>query len=667
MNHSQQRIRRLVVLLIRPSKYHSDGYLLEWYRGALPSNSLAAMYALTEASFTEPRLAHITRKEVFAYDELVSSGRVDPRNLMKQHGCEGTAIVVGLVGVQTNMFPRACDLAREFLRAGAFVVIGGFHVSGSITMLHDNHHPVGSCPHEKPFDCELMPPECAEIMRQGVIIFHGEAERLWSDVLADILSGAPKSLYRGGRPDITEAPLPSYPPDYFSGFFAKLRTIDSGRGCPFDCSFCTIINVQGRNMRFRTVETIEAWIRDACAADGWSYWFFTDDNFCRNPCWEVILLACIKLRTEGLQFRFMIQSDLAAWRLKGKQTGRPFVELLAEAGCSQVFLGVESLDQDALRQARKPQNQVDTYKPMVEQYHGAGIVCHASYIIGFPNDTPETVAESVRILKEIRFDQASFYMLCPLPGSRDHAEMRGAGKWMDPDFNRYDSFQPAMRHPRMSPEQWQQAYTDAWRSFYSKEHLVEVLSRVNPHNYWGTMRNYLWYRWSALREDVHPMLGGFYRRRRRQDRRPGLEKESRLRFWTDELRRHTQYIGSLVREYYFFQDLYFQTRWVPAIRKRTAHVADVYQRLRIARFVMKARIRAHSESIQRSGWFGRTFGRAAHRAWLDSFWRSYAELKWRLALPHKFHWHAGMLCCIFSEFCYAVRFNAAILFRAKLH
>ncbi|MBI4049853.1 MAG: radical SAM protein [Candidatus Doudnabacteria bacterium] len=658
-------IKRLVVLLIRPSKYHSDGYLLQLLRGSLPSNSLAVMNSLTEAAFNGP-LADIARKEVYVYDELVCDGRVQVSQLMKRHAREGTVVVAGLVGVQTNMFPRACDLAKEFTRAGAVVVMGGFHVSGSITMLHDKQHPVGSCPHEaQPSDCELMPPECAEIMREGVIIFHGEAENLWPAVLADICRGTPKSLYRGGRPDLAKAPPPSYPPNYFNGFFGKLRTMDSGRGCPFDCSFCTIINVQGHDMRFRTLDAIKAWIRSACAVDGRTFWFFTDDNFCRNPCWEDILLACSNLQAEGLQFSFMIQSDLAAWRLKGKKTGRRFVELLAEAGCSQVFLGVESVRQDTLQHTGKPQNRVETYQHMVDLYHSAGIACHASFIIGFPGDTPATVAEDVRTLKNIGFDQASFYMLCPLPGSQDHMQMQAAKKWMDPDFNRYDSFQPAMRHPLMSAQQWQEAYDNAWREFYTTEHLVSVLSRVNPGNYWGAMRTFLWYRWSALREGVHPMLGGFYRRRCRQDRRPGLEKESRLEFWTSELHRHIRYVISLAREYYFFQDVYFQTRWMPTIRKRTAHVADVHRRLRIARFVMRVRVRTYSASIQRSTWFGRTFGRAAHRNWLDSFWREYARLKWRLVLPHKFHWHARMLSCVLAECCYWVRFNAA-LFRAKL-
>lgn len=232
---------------------------------------------------------------------------------------------------------------------------------------------------------------------------------------------------------------------------------------------------------------------------------------------------------------------------------------------------------------------------------------------------------------------------------------------MNPDLNKYTTFVPSMLHPIMSPDEWQRAYDEAWPAFYTKEHIVSVLSRVNPENYWSALRTFLWYRWSALREGVHPMQGGFFRIRSWRDRRPGLEKESRLRFWLDELRRYLRYIGSLMREYYFFQDVYLQTRWVPAIRRRTAHIANLQKRLRVSRLVMRARVRAYSAGVQQSTWFSRTFGRTAHRTWLDNFWRSYAQLKWRLLLPHKFHWHAQGLICALSEFCYSLRFNTAIL------
>src|SRR4030095_15384292 len=90
---------------------------------------------------------------------------------------------------------------------------------------------------------------------------------------------------------------------------------------------------------------------------------------------------------------------LVAWKIP------QFVELLAEAGCHEVFMGVETVRQETLNAARKRQNRVREYAEMCARYHEFGIVCHAGYILGFPADTPQTIAEDVETLKEIGFDQ----------------------------------------------------------------------------------------------------------------------------------------------------------------------------------------------------------------------------------------------------------------------
>ena len=236
------RIRQLVVVLVEVTKYDREGYLIQFHKGVLPCNTLAAMWSLTEAAFASSELAGLLCR-VIAFNERTMRGGVNALQVMKKHSAPDTRVVVGLVGIQTNMFPRARQLALEFKAQGATVVMGGFHISGSITMLHDGKGDSKiPCPH-------VMPPECAELMEQGVVLFHGEAEGIWHEVLGDIVRGEAKPLYRGGRPALVTAPLPEYPPGYFKGFFGKMHTLDTGRGCPFTCSFCTIINVQGHDPR----------------------------------------------------------------------------------------------------------------------------------------------------------------------------------------------------------------------------------------------------------------------------------------------------------------------------------------------------------------------------------------------------------------------------------
>src|SRR5207237_4629740 len=130
------------------------------------------------------------RCRVIAFDERTMRGGVNAQRVMKEYSAPDTRVVVGLVGVQTNMFPRAQQLALEFQRQGATVVMGGFHISGSITMFHDGKGDSKiPCPH-------VMPPECAELMEQGVVLFHGEAEGIWPEVLGDIVRGEARSEER---------------------------------------------------------------------------------------------------------------------------------------------------------------------------------------------------------------------------------------------------------------------------------------------------------------------------------------------------------------------------------------------------------------------------------------------------------------------------------------
>jgi len=638
MIETRTRIRQLVVVLVEVTKYDGEGYLIQFYKGVLPCNTLAAMWSLTEAAFASSELAGILCR-VIAFNERTMRGGVNAVRVMEEFSGPDTRIVVGLVGVQTNMFPRARQVALEFKAQGATVVMGGFHISGSITMLQDgNGDSKIPCPH-------VMPPECVELMKQGIVLFHGEAEGNWHEVLGDIVRGEAKPLYRGGRPALVAAPLPEYPSDYFEGFFGRMHTLDTGRGCPFTCSFCTIINVQGHDPRYRTVDAIVSRVRRACSEERNPFFFFTDDNFARNPRWPDVLQGLIQLRTEGLAFRFMVEADLVAWKIPA------FVELLARAGCNQVFMGVETVRQETLNATRKRQNKVKDYAEMCALHHEFGIACHAGYILGFPTDTPQTIAEDVEVLKELGFDQVSFFMLTPLPGSEDHIRQYVAGIPMDEDLNNYDSFQPVIDHPLMTRNQWQEAYNHAWPQFYTARQMTAALRRISREEYWGMFRNFLWYRWSAIVEGVHPMLAGFVRHKHYASRRPAAPKMSRMEHMIRESWRFLRYVGLGFREFFILQRVYFASC--------TLGLADDGHQ------PWEERFRRWRKEVRHSRWFGRTFGRAAHREWLNAFWKRYARLEWELLLPHRWVWHLKAFSCATTEVVYAVRFSTAVLLQLR--
>jgi hypothetical protein len=525
--------RRLHVILVRPSRYDDDGYVVRHWRGTLPSNTLSCLNALTDRAVRQGALGR-TEVRVLVLDEAVD--RVDPAAIARPLRRPDSRTIVALAGVQTNQFPRAGDLARCFRREGCDVMIGGFHVSGSVAM------------------SPAMPPECQALLDDGITLVAGEVEEQWSALLGDAAAGRLRPFYNflDDVPELSAQPLPRPSPRLQRKFAVRgYGTIDAGRGCPFQCSFCTIINVQGRRMRSRGADGIIEHVRahSATARGGGPalrHYFFTDDNFSRNPHWELILDGLIRLRREdGIAVDFMMQVDAAAARIPR------LVEKAAAAGCVQVFIGMESLREDNLRAAGKRQNRVAEYRTAIGRWHDAGIVCHAGFIIGFPNDTYARVMEDVRVLRdELQIDQASFFMLTPLPGSRDHRDAVKAGVPLDNDFNNFDSFHPTMPHPRMARPEWRAAYRDAWTAFYTFDHMRDALLRQNPHTYWGLLKCFLWYR-AAMIEGAHPMVTGFVRLKDRQSRRAGLPIEPRWPFiWrrAKEAARMTRGYAGLVME-----------------------------------------------------------------------------------------------------------------------
>ena len=532
--------RRLVVLLIRPSRYDDEGYVVRHWRGTLPSNTLACLDGLTREVIASGVLEPV-EVELHTFDEAVD--RVEPRRLGRLIRRRGTVGVAALAGVQTNQFPRASDLARQLTAEGFQTMIGGFHVSGSVAM------------------SPAVPPECQALLDDGITLVAGEVEQHWGKLLQDAAAGRLAGLHNllHDQPTLTCAPLPVPSRRLLRKFAVRgYGTIDASRGCPFNCSFCTIINVQGRFMRSRNADAIVDHVRQYYRfgrRSGLRNYFFTDDNFSRNPEWEAILDGLIALRRdEDVAVDFMIQVDTVAARLPR------FVEKAARAGCVQVFIGMESLREDNLRAAGKRQNKVSEYRSAIARWHEAGIVCHVGYIIGFPFDTAERVEADVRALaEEVLADQASFFMLTPLPGSRDHRDAVAAGVPLDADFNKYDSFHAVRSHPLMSAQDWTAAYERAWDAFYSFDHMRQVLLRQNPHTYWGMLKCFLWYR-AAMIERSHPMVTGFVRLKDRRSRRPGFAIENRMRFFVRRVRELSRcardYAGLLLE----MQELWLATR-----------------------------------------------------------------------------------------------------------
>src|SRR5712692_8945464 len=369
------RSMRFCLLLVKPSHYDDDGYVIQWFRSAIPSNSLAALYGLARDCAERRILGPEVELEIHTFDE--TNTRIRPERLARMIEKAGSGMMM-LVGVQSNQFPRALDIAKPLRERGIQVAVGGFHVSGTMSMLGG-------------VDRDL---DRAKAM--GVSLFAGEAEGRLDEVLRDAAAGALKPLYNfmDDLPSIEGAPIPLLAVERAQRTAAGGTSFDAGRGCPYQCSFCTIINVQGRKSRRRSAEDVEKIVR-ANYAQGLRAFFITDDNFARNKNWEPILDRLIHLReVEKFNISFIIQVDTLCYKLPN------FIDKCARAGVKRVSIGLDNINADNLAGAKKKHNKITVDRPMLLGWKNAGVLTYAGYILGFPNDTVESILHDIDVIKK---------------------------------------------------------------------------------------------------------------------------------------------------------------------------------------------------------------------------------------------------------------------------
>ncbi|MEZ5427734.1 MAG: radical SAM protein [Pyrinomonadaceae bacterium] len=521
--------RKFSLVLIKPSHYDDDGYVIQWFRSAIPANSLACLYGLALECEAEKMLGEETELLIHAFDETNTHIKTERISSLIEAADDG---MVMLVGVQSNQFPRALDIAAPLREKGIKVALGGFHVSGTMAMLRERD------------------PYVQKALDMGITLFAGEAEGRLGQVLKDAFYDDLRPIYNfmDDLPNIENVATPLLPAERVHLTAGATTSFDAGRGCPFSCSFCTIINVQGRKSRRRSPEDIERIVR-ANVAQGLHSFFITDDNFARNKDWEAILDKLICLREEEkLNISFIIQVDTLCHKLPG------FIEKSKRAGVKRVFIGLENINPDSLIGASKRQNKITDYRQMLLAWKKVGIVTYCGYILGFPGDTRESVLHDIEVIKkELPVDLLEFFYLTPLPGSADHKKLFEEGVPMDSDLNKYDLNHAVTAHPKMSREEWEETYRKAWKTYYTDEHIETILRRAiatgtSPGK---TMFFITWFNGCIDIEGIHPLEGGFLRMKRRKTRRSGTRFENPLVFYPktflETLRKQIRWISLYLR------------------------------------------------------------------------------------------------------------------------
>ncbi|MBY2916116.1 B12-binding domain-containing radical SAM protein [Rhizobium leguminosarum] len=521
--------RRFQLILIKPSHYDDDGYVIRWWRAMIPSNSLAALYGIAAECAERKVLGDDTAIDITVIDE--TNTRIDVAGLLAQFKRHDNFGMISLVGVQTNQYPRALDIARPFRDAGLPVTIGGFHVSGCLSMLDGKAVGLDAC------------------RDMGISMFAGEAEGRLDMVLRDAAAGELKPLYNfmNDLPGIGGTPVPFLPKDNIQRTLGLSTSFDAGRGCPYQCSFCTIINVQGRKSRFRSADDVEKLVRMNWA-QGIHKFFITDDNFARNKDWEAIFDRLIELKErDGIPLGLMIQVDTLCHKIPN------FIEKSRRAGVTRVFIGLENVNPDNLTAAKKNQNKITEYRKMLLAWKAQGIMTLAGYILGFPADTPESIRRDIAIIQEeLPLDVIEFFILTPLPGSEDHQVLWKKGVDMDADLNIYDVEHVCTAHPKMSKQEWEDIYHEAWALYYSPDHMKTLLRRAVATGVplARLVKVLVSFATTVPLENVHPLQSGLLRLKTPSERRPDLPCENPLVFWPrfawETFRKHVSLAGTII-------------------------------------------------------------------------------------------------------------------------
>ena len=220
------------IILIKPSHYDDDGYVIQWLRSSVPSNSLACLYGLMLDCAKHKVLGDHIELDIHAFDE--TNTHIDTKKIISLTKNSDDCLVL-LVGVQSNQFPRALDIAKPLRQKNIKTVIGGFHVSGTMALFKEP-------------DAYMQ-----KALDLGITFFSGEAEGRLPQMLTDAFFDGLQPVYNfmSNLPNFENTPTPILPSERVRLTMGLTTSFDAGRGCPFTCSFCTIINVQGRQSRYR--------------------------------------------------------------------------------------------------------------------------------------------------------------------------------------------------------------------------------------------------------------------------------------------------------------------------------------------------------------------------------------------------------------------------------
>ena len=400
-----------------------------------------------------PGIKKIRKARVIKFQQITMPylAALTPSNWNVQHIDEDSEVIdfnsrVDLVGItfHTPSADYVYSIASRFRERGVRVVLGGPHVT-------------------------LMPEEAA---KHADVIFIGEAEGLWQQFLADFEKGIYKNRYEQSElPSLINIPMSCkdlfHRKDYSGG------VLFATRGCPNKCDFCTLSVMYKNVFRKRPVEEV--------AAEYGSFKgkviIFWDDNIAADLEYAKNLFKAI------MPYKKWWSSQASIHAGKDDE----FLELAARSGCKQLFLGLESINQNSLNGCTKGFNRVVDYSKIIDKIHSYGISVQVGIVFGFDGDTKSVFNETVDFLEATGIQNATFNMLIPYPGTPLFSRLEGEGRILTHDWSKYNGRTDVAFTPRnMSARELLDGFNYVNRRFYSLNSIAKRLSR-SPVGLWWTL------------------------------------------------------------------------------------------------------------------------------------------------------------------------------------
>jgi len=338
--------------------------------------------------------------------------------------------LVGLSCMTANA-PRAYSFAAEFRKRGKTVVLGGVHPT-------------------------ILPEEAAQ--HADSVVF-GEAENIWEELLEDFRDGKLKKLYRKEPPSLERYIPTKYKKEKRALF--NIHPIMTTRGCPYNCEFCSVTNIYGRNIRHVPIENVVRHIEES----GEKKYGFLDDNIIGHPKYAKELFKAIR----PLNIKWVGQASVSFVK------DTELMKLAAESGCSALFFGVESVSETQLKRMKKSETEVRKIEEAVRRVQDFGIYFHASLVFGFDDDTEAIFPKTLEFLNKTKVGTASFNILTPYPGTRIYDQFKKEGRLLTEDWKYYDHATCVFRPKHMSAYELQRGKIWVKKEFSKMTNIMKRL------------------------------------------------------------------------------------------------------------------------------------------------------------------------------------------------